>query len=564
MWWVLWIGGVVAVAQIVLRIADRGVRRLLPLPALLKCSLVFPDEAPQRFKTALRSGNVERMRRTVEKTAADGLPTHVGDALRTALEMVAELNRHDRGTRGHSERVRAFTDLLATEIGLEKEYRDRLRWGALLHDMGKLSVPAEILNKAGRPTAEEWAILQGHPGEGARILAPLAEWLGDAVHAAGQHHERWDGGGYPKGLSGEEIALSARIVAVADAFAVMTAARAYKKPLSLAVAREELTKGAGTQFDPAVVRAMLTVSVGHTTRLGGIAASLANVPVIGSILSATAPSVMPALPGVVHSGTAALALTVGLVSPTGADWIREQQVDPPVAEVSADVLADAVPESPESLAFTEGDSDTGVGSTTVGLVQPPPRNAQPTSATTVFTNSSVNQPTSFSTASGPVLTAAPTTRATQADPDVTIATTLGTTLGTTGGNTGGNTGGSTGGGTTGTQPPTTRPPTTRPPKEDPGIQPTSSAAPTTVEITVPPSNTTTVYVVQDPKGGRVPPFATTSSTSTTSPPATTAPATTSPPAETTPPPTTSPTNDTSPPIISTMVATTTNPKASKT
>jgi hypothetical protein len=321
--WLLWLAAVIGSSQLALLGTERAVHQFTPLAALLRFSLVFPDEAPKRFSRSMRSGSLQKMQREMEATAREGLPADVQEAANAAIRMVASLNRHDRGTRGHSERVRAYTDLLADEMGLDKAFRDRLRWGAILHDMGKLTVPAAILNKPGRPNAEEWEILKAHPAEGGRILAPLAEWLGDAVFAASQHHERWDGKGYPLGLAGEEISLSARIVAVADAFAVMTAARSYKKPLPLAVAREELTKGAGSQFDADVVRAMLTVSLGKTSRLGGLAASLANVPFIGSLLSATTPV---AVPGVMSSSAAALVITAGLMSPTGSDWLFDQPV----------------------------------------------------------------------------------------------------------------------------------------------------------------------------------------------------------------------------------------------
>ncbi|HEV2950543.1 MAG TPA: HD domain-containing phosphohydrolase, partial [Actinomycetota bacterium] len=159
--------------------------------------------------------------------------------------------------------------------------RDRLRWAALLHDIGKLHVPARILNKAVRPDPREWETLQGHPAAGARIAAPLLSWLGPWGDAIEQHHERFGGGGYPRSLAGEEISLAARIVSVADSFEVMTAARSYKKPMSVPAARRELAACAGEQFDPAIVRAFLNVSLGRLWLTVGPMSWTALVPVLG-------------------------------------------------------------------------------------------------------------------------------------------------------------------------------------------------------------------------------------------------------------------------------------------
>src|SRR5205807_6643171 len=147
--------------------------------------------------------------------------------------------------------------LLGEQVGLSQEERDRLRWAALLHDVGKVHVPSTLLNKPGAPDEAEWAIIHRHPAEGALLAGPLRHWLGEWVDTIEQHHERWDGLGYPKGLKGEQICRGARIVAVADAFEVMTAARSYKRPMDVKAARAELTDAAGSQFDPTMVRAFL-------------------------------------------------------------------------------------------------------------------------------------------------------------------------------------------------------------------------------------------------------------------------------------------------------------------
>jgi HD-GYP domain-containing protein (c-di-GMP phosphodiesterase class II) len=126
----------------------------------------------------------------------------------------------------------------------------------VLHDIGKVRVPESILNKPGPLTDEEWAVMMTHPEVGEHILRPIQS-LNAILSIVRHHHERWDGGGYPDKLSGRAIPLGARIVAVCDAYRAMTEDRPYRKALSTAEARKELHEGAGTQFDPDCVEAMI-------------------------------------------------------------------------------------------------------------------------------------------------------------------------------------------------------------------------------------------------------------------------------------------------------------------
>ena len=281
-WQVAWWASVLLIAWIAAVVGERIARPLLPLASLLKMSLLFPDRAPSRFAVAWRSGSTRQLDRYVH-----GLDSqHHREPVTTAVEiltLVTALSAHDRRTRGHSERVRAYTDLIADELRLPLADRDRLRWSALLHDVGKINVHADILNKAGAPTEAEWEIIHRHPQEGHRMIEPLMEWLGEWGDAVEQHHENFNGTGYPFGLSGDQISLGARIVSVADAFEVMTAARSYKVPSSPAAARKELTRCAGTQFDPAIVRAFLDISVGRQRWVIGPLAWLFDVPIISQI-----------------------------------------------------------------------------------------------------------------------------------------------------------------------------------------------------------------------------------------------------------------------------------------
>ena len=276
----LWIGVIAVASLVTLVVVERAARRLLPLAALLNLSLIFPDKAPARFAIARRSGRPHDLQASLHRAQGTG---HEDEARRmqTVIELVLALSVHDKASRGHSERVRVFTDLLADELKVPESGRHRLRWAALLHDIGKLEVAPAILSKPSAPSEEEWVVLHRHPEEGARLVAPLMPWLGEWGTAVEQHHERFDGTGYPHRLKGHEISLAARIVAVADVFEVMTAPRPYRLPMSVLAARRELVRVAGTQLDPVIVRAFLNVSVGRLWTTIGLGAWIAQIPALG-------------------------------------------------------------------------------------------------------------------------------------------------------------------------------------------------------------------------------------------------------------------------------------------
>ncbi len=278
-----WFLTLVAVAVAVVLVMQRFARRFLPLAWLFTLTMAFPDRTPSRMVTARRAASRRSRRKALQRLRRDGLGRDPYEASEAALVLVAALGAHDRRTRGHSERVRTLADLLAKEAGVPDDDRDKLRWGALLHDIGKLSVPGAILNKPDRPDEAEWATLKRHPEEGAHLVEPLETWLGPWAGSVGHHHERWDGQGYPQGLAGEDISLGGRILAIADAYEVMTATRAYKVPMSAAAARKELVASAGTHFDPALVRAFMGISIGALWWTSGVAALLAQIPLLGRV-----------------------------------------------------------------------------------------------------------------------------------------------------------------------------------------------------------------------------------------------------------------------------------------
>lgn len=283
----------------------------MPLAHLFEQTLVFPDAAPSRFSAALRASNLGSLENRIEDIRSARIAGDNQAAALHAISLIAALSRHDRMTRGHTERVRAYADLIAEEMGLSQADRYQLAWGVLLHDIGKLAVPPEILTKKGKLTDDEWRTLRTHPEAGAELVEPLRAWLGDWVNATSDHHERWDGQGYPNQLAGTEISLSGRITAVADAFDVISSTRSYKSAMSTEAARQELVRCAGTQFDPTVVRAMVKVSIPTRRNLGALA-WLAEVPTVLRPLLAAAST--PAI----AASTAAATVTAGVapINPT--------------------------------------------------------------------------------------------------------------------------------------------------------------------------------------------------------------------------------------------------------
>jgi len=341
----LWMALLLVVAVVALRLGDRLARRLLPLAALLELALVFPDRAPSRFGIALRSGSGRQRLRRLDELRSLG-PDNPSAAAGLALELVAGLTAHDRITRGHSERVRAYAELMAEELELKTADRDRLRWAALLHDVGKMAVPHAVLNKAEALDEEDWRLLRSHPVEGERLTAPLRPWLGPWADAVGEHHEWWDGSGYPRGRQGEEISAGARLIAVADAFEVMTAARPYKRAIGADAARRELVGGAGGQFDPAMVRAFLNVSLGRLRAAAGLVGWLGQLPFVWR--AAVAPFTAPAVAGAVTATilVAGGAIDVAAPRPRAATTVlgvtltrpdhEAAAADPPPASAAAD------------------------------------------------------------------------------------------------------------------------------------------------------------------------------------------------------------------------------------
>lgn len=173
------------------------------------------------------------------------------------IQTIAEaIDAKDTYTNGHSGRVADYSREIAKRYGYSEQKQKDIYMMGLLHDVGKIGVPDAVINKPAKLNDEEYELIKNHPVMGARILKNIKE-MPSLATGARWHHERYDGKGYPDGLSGSEIPEEARIIAVADAYDAMSSRRSYREPLPQGVVREEIMKGKGTQFDPEFAQIML-------------------------------------------------------------------------------------------------------------------------------------------------------------------------------------------------------------------------------------------------------------------------------------------------------------------
>lgn len=177
---------------------------------------------------------------------------------KTLKSISCALDAKDAYTNGHSLRVTLYSLMLANELHLDNHTLESIETAGLLHDIGKIGIPQSVLCKNGKLTDEEFAIMKSHPEKGEKIIMNI-EKLKMVSHWLKSHHERWDGRGYPQGLSGEDIPLSARIIAIADTYDAMTSTRPYRTALAHEVAIGEIQKCAGTQFDPALAQKFVEI-----------------------------------------------------------------------------------------------------------------------------------------------------------------------------------------------------------------------------------------------------------------------------------------------------------------
>jgi len=182
----------------------------------------------------------------------------IRDDMQDIMALARSVEEKDSQTEGHCSRLERLATLTGERLALPGKELIALSYGAYLHDIGKVDVADEILGKTSGLTDDEWIEMQKHPDHGATMLSKK-QYLAGAAEVVRAHHERFDGGGYPRGLSGEDIPIGARVVAVVDTYDAIVSARPYKKALAKDEAISELEKNAGTQFDPRIVKAFLEV-----------------------------------------------------------------------------------------------------------------------------------------------------------------------------------------------------------------------------------------------------------------------------------------------------------------
>ena len=184
----------------------------------------------------------------------------------TLLGLVAALDLREHNTRLHSQRVREYTELIASRLGVDKKMKREIGFGALLHDVGKIAVPDDILLKPDKLTDKEWAEMRKHPDAGYRIVKRIG-FLHDAAEIVYAHHEKFDGSGYPRGLKGEGIPFGARIFMVADVYDALTSERSYHSAMSYEEAAAEIRGLSGSHFDPVIVGIFMAIAPGQLQKI---------------------------------------------------------------------------------------------------------------------------------------------------------------------------------------------------------------------------------------------------------------------------------------------------------
>jgi putative nucleotidyltransferase with HDIG domain len=244
----------------------------LPLRRLARTmsSMAHAGELESDFPSSGGGGDVQLIEETFRALVVsleDSQRARERSYVEAVGAIVTAADARDQETTGHSFRVALYAVELARILGVHGEVLKAIEWGALLHDVGKMVVPDDVLRKGSPLTEDEWLIMKQHPGWGYEMLAEVSFLQPESLDLIYSHHERWDGGGYPRGLAGEEIPLGARIFAVVDTYDAITSDRPYRRARPHAVALAELQRVSGHQLDPQVVAAFLEIPEVELRRL---------------------------------------------------------------------------------------------------------------------------------------------------------------------------------------------------------------------------------------------------------------------------------------------------------
>jgi len=239
--------------NIAIQCMKQGAYDYLTKPFSLDEVILSVDRALERRRLELENRDYQQH---LEQKVAEQAKKIRASFLSAITALAYALEAKDKYTSGHSQRVAKISVAIAKELGMPQDSIDKIRLAGLVHDIGKIGVKESVLNKTGKLTDEEYQQIKSHCEAGEHILIPVVEDE-EILRAVRHHHERYDGRGYPDGLSGERIPLGARILAVADAYDAMTSERPYREAMSAETAYIEIERGKSIQFDPEVADAFL-------------------------------------------------------------------------------------------------------------------------------------------------------------------------------------------------------------------------------------------------------------------------------------------------------------------